>query len=191
MYIIQEYMIKIAYYFLLTTLFGVAFSWGANNSTYEANWLKIVQKRLELEQKSVNSFLEEVKPEKKKGALDNGLLFYKKEFDALYDEIMTIFKESDDWITLREYLIKSNKSLEEKYKQLNDKYLIKQGLSEKELEGYETEIESYYTDAMEMFQKVITEGQTKEVKLRKEEIKEIKKERRKKPGVESVWTEEE
>lgn len=191
MYIIQEYMIKITYYFLLTTFFSMAFSWSANNSANEANWLNIVQKRLELEQKPVDDFLNEAKPEKKKSALDNALLFYKKEFNELYNEIMSIFQESDDWLMLRQYLMKSNKALEEKYNQLNEKYLVKQGISQKELESYESDLESYYKDAMEMFKKVITEGQTKEVKLRKEEIQELKKERRKKPGVESsIWTEE-
>lgn len=202
-------MIKRACYFFFillfhTIVFGISNS-GSNTNGHantnlatvnnNSNWLTIVQKRLELEQKQVDGFLSGVKPEGIKKALDNALLFYKKEFDDLYKEIMTIFKESDDWIALRKYLKEKNEALNKKYEQINNKYLVKQGMSgkisENELKSYEDELKVYYNEMMEMFKKVITEGQTKEVKLRKEGIQEIKKERRNKPQVESIWTEEE
>lgn len=176
----------------MVSLFGVS------DASHEGNWLVIVQKRLELEQKPVETFLKKGMPGSKKQvlALNNAMTFYKNQFDELYNALMIIFKESDDWISLREYLIQNKKMLDDKYNQLRTEYITKlpkkRGISSTELSSYEAGVKDYYNLMMEALKKVVTDGQAKEVALRQKEIKAMKKqERQKKLGIEEpIRTEE-
>lgn len=184
-------MIKIPFTYLLVTLTGFAFAFGVNDSAPEGNWLSIVDKRLKLEQEPPSVLILEVKPEMKKSALDKALeKDYHPGFTSLYDEIMQIFQEGEDWSSLRQDLEGHNRILNGKYQQLKNQYLDKQTLSDAEIKNYESELKAYYNQGMDAFQKIITEGQSKEVELRKKERQKLRREKLKSPGIEEVWTEE-
>lgn len=177
-------MIKISCYPLIFILLSLVYALGAENQSHEANWLAIVQKRLELEQKPVDTFLSRAKPGNKEHALalNDALFFYNKQFDELYNDLMVIFKESDDWIALRDYLVQNKKVLDDRFKHMESEYIgkfqRKHEIYNTEIASYLTSVKNYYEFMMEVLKKVVTEGQAKEVELRKKEIKKLKKQER-------------
>lgn len=188
-------MIKIRFYPLFLVLLGIVSVSGVAYALHESNWLSIVQQRLELEQKTVDVFLKGVQPDDKKTALDNAVLFYKNKFETLYKELMVIFQENDDWKELREYLVENSKILDVKYDQLRRSYAAqvssKSKITDNALEKYQADVSSYYENMMEVLKKVVTDGQAKEVELRKVEMKQLRQQERRKKLEEqsSVWNE--